>query len=114
MTLSQMSRGAISARLALVLILGVAAQPQTAHALAQPPIPDDPNPRAKLFIEADLDAGLHLLYELKFEEARAQIVAWERTHSNEPVGPALEAAADLFEQFYRQGVLTSDFFLNDQ
>ena len=36
-----------------------------------------------------------------------------KRHPAEPLGPALAAAADLFEEFYRQGVLTSEFFLDD-
>ena len=67
-----------------------------------------------LFIEPDLETGLRLLYGLRFEEARTRIVAWQQKHPAEPVGPALEAAADLFEQFYRKGVLTSEFFLDDK
>lgn len=69
---------------------------------------------ASLSIEPDLDAGLHLMYELKFDEARAQLASWQRRHPAEPMGSALEAAAYLFEQFYRKGVLTSEFFLDDK
>lgn len=62
----------------------------------------------------EFDAGFRLLYELKFGPAREQFTAWERQNPEDPLGPALEAAADLFEEFYRQGVLTSDFFLDDR
>jgi hypothetical protein len=62
----------------------------------------------------ELDAGFHLLYELKPEEARAQFDAWQKSHPADPLGSASEAAAYLFEECYRQGVLTSDFFLNNK
>jgi hypothetical protein len=62
----------------------------------------------------EIDAAFHLLYELKFAEARARLGEWERTHPGDPLGPAAEAASDLFEEFYAQGVLTSGFFLNDK
>ena len=62
----------------------------------------------------ELDAGFHLLYELKPEEARAQFAAWQMSHSEDPLGSASEAASYLFEECYRQGVLTSEFFLDDK
>jgi hypothetical protein len=62
----------------------------------------------------EIDAAFHLLYELKFAEARARLGEWERAHPGDPLGPAAEAASDLFEEFYAQGVLTSGFFLNDR
>jgi hypothetical protein len=65
-------------------------------------------------VEPDLDAGFDQLYELRFAEARRQFAAWEQRHPSDPLGAALQAAADLFEQFYRQGVLTSEFFLDDR
>jgi hypothetical protein len=55
-----------------------------------------------------------MLYELKFDEARQRFAKWEQQWPTQPLGPALEAAADLFEEFYRQGVLTSEFFLDDK
>ncbi|HLJ89939.1 MAG TPA: hypothetical protein VKZ53_24235 [Candidatus Angelobacter sp.] len=62
----------------------------------------------------ELDAGFHLLYELKLAEARAHFEAWQKSHPEDPLGSASEAASYLFEECYRQGVLTSDFFLNDR
>ena len=62
----------------------------------------------------ELDAGFRLLYELKPEEARAQFEAWQKSHPEDPLGSAAEAAAYLFEECYRQGVLTSEFFLDDK
>jgi len=62
----------------------------------------------------ELEAGFHLLYELKPEEAHKQFEAWQKSHPQDPLGSASEAAAYLFEECYRQGVLTSEFFLDDK
>ncbi len=62
----------------------------------------------------ELDAGFHLLYELKFEEARNHFEVWQKSHPEDPLGSASEAAAYLFEECYRQGVLTSEFFLDNK
>lgn len=62
----------------------------------------------------ELDAGFRLLYELKFSEARAQFEAWQKSHPQDPLGYASEAASYLFQECYRQGVLTSDFFLDNK
>ena len=61
----------------------------------------------------DIDAGFRLLYELKFEQARAAFQAHQKAQPEDPLGPASEAASYLFDEFYRQGVLTSQFFLDD-
>jgi hypothetical protein len=62
----------------------------------------------------ELDAGFRLLYEMKTAEARAQFETWQKSHPEDPLGSASEAAAYLFEECYRQGVLTSDFFLDNR
>ena len=62
----------------------------------------------------ELDAGFHLLYELKLEEARNQFEAWQKSHPEDPLGSAAEAASYLFEECYRQGVLSSEFFLDNK
>jgi hypothetical protein len=62
----------------------------------------------------ELDAGFHLLYELKPEEARNQFKDWQKSHPEDPLGSASEAASYLFEECYRQGVLTSEFFLDNK
>ena len=61
-----------------------------------------------------LDAGFHLLYELKPADARSQFADWQAIHPGDPLGSASEAASYLFEECYRQGVLTSEFFLDDK
>ncbi|HLJ30586.1 MAG TPA: hypothetical protein VKY85_28030 [Candidatus Angelobacter sp.] len=62
----------------------------------------------------ELDAGFHLLYELKPAEARAHFESWQTSHPQDPLGSASEAASYLFEECYRQGVLTSNFFLDEK
>jgi hypothetical protein len=62
----------------------------------------------------ELDTGFHLLYELKPAEARAQFETWQKSHPEDPLASASEAAAYLFEECYRQGVLTSEFFLDNK
>ena len=61
-----------------------------------------------------LEVGFRLLYELKPEEARNQFEAWQKSHPEDPLGSASEAAAYLFEGCYRHGVVTSEFFLDDK
>jgi hypothetical protein len=61
-----------------------------------------------------LDTGFRLLYELKPEEARATFAAWQASHPEDPLGSAAEEASYLFEECYRQGILTSDYFLDDE
>jgi hypothetical protein len=62
----------------------------------------------------ELEAVFHLLYELKFEEARNQFEAWQKSHPADPLASASEAASYLFEECYRQGVLSAEFFLDDK
>lgn len=62
----------------------------------------------------ELTAGFRLLYEQKFPEARAALLGWDARHSDDPFGHVAVAASYLFEEFYVQGVLTGDFFLDDK
>jgi hypothetical protein len=62
----------------------------------------------------ELTSGFQLLYAQRFPEAREKFKNWEAEHPQEPFGEVAVAASYLFEEFYRQGVLTSDFFLNEE
>jgi hypothetical protein len=73
-----------------------------------------PQARIGVSFVAGLDAGFHLLYQLKVAEARSQFAVWQETHPGDPLGSASEAASYLFEECYRQGILTSEFFLDDK
>jgi hypothetical protein len=60
-----------------------------------------------------LDAGYHSLYNLDFASAQQKFVAWERDHSDNPMGPVSEAAGLLFGELQRLGVLESQFYEDD-
>jgi len=62
----------------------------------------------------ELSEGFRQLYVLQFSEARSTFHAWGDSHPGEPFPQAAIAASYLFEELYRQGVLTSDFFLNEK
>jgi hypothetical protein len=62
----------------------------------------------------ELRAGFDLLYEQKFAEARRGFANWESRNPDQPFGEVAVAASYLFEELSRQGVLTSDFFLNEK
>jgi len=62
----------------------------------------------------ELSAGFHSLYAQNFSRAREQFDDWEAQHPEEPFGEVAVAASYLFEELFRQGVLSSDFFVNDK
>jgi hypothetical protein len=62
----------------------------------------------------ELTSGFHSLYLQNFTEAREKFAAWGSQHSDEPFAQVAIAASYLFEELYRQGVLSSDFFLNEK
>jgi len=62
----------------------------------------------------ELKAAFDLLYQQNFSEARAAFETWEERNPGEPFGEVAVAATYLYEELYRQGVLTSDFFLNEK
>ncbi len=62
----------------------------------------------------ELASGFQSLYVQKFTEAREKFSGWETKHPDEPFGQVAVAASYLFEELYRQGVLSSDFFLNEK
>jgi hypothetical protein len=61
-----------------------------------------------------LDAGFHELYELHFDVARKDFSAYQKENPADPVGEAAEAASYLYEEFDREGVFTSEYFLDDK
>jgi hypothetical protein len=74
-----------------------------------------PDPCAPAFTTIpELSAGFDLLYEQKFTEARDAFANWESRNPEDPFGAVAVAASYLFEELYLQGVLTSDFFLNEK
>ena len=64
--------------------------------------------------DPELSAGFDLLYQQKFAAAREGFASWESRNPEQPFGEVAVAASYLFEELSRQGVLTSDFFLNEK
>ena len=62
----------------------------------------------------ELASGFHLLYTQNFAAGREKFADWESQHPDEPFVQVAVAASYLFEEFYRQDVLSSDFFLNEK
>jgi hypothetical protein len=62
----------------------------------------------------ELMSGFHQLYEQNFQQARETFADWQSLNPQEPFGEIAMGASYLFEEMYRQGVLTSDFFLNEK
>jgi hypothetical protein len=95
---------------AIVLAHAPAARAQETQEPANPPaVPRmEADPSAEM-----LDKGFRALYELKFKEAREQFMRYQKARPDDPLGKVAEAASYLFEEFNDKGVLTSEFFLDD-
>ncbi|MGH9747974.1 MAG: hypothetical protein ACRD59_17915 [Candidatus Acidiferrales bacterium] len=79
---------------------------------------EQPSANREPVIEADptallLDKGFKKLYELDFNGARAEFLEYQKARPEDPMGKAAEAASYLYQQFDTKGILTSEFFLND-
>ena len=61
-----------------------------------------------------LDRGFRQLYDLDFHGARAEFRSYEQSSPADPLAQAALAASYLYEQFNARGVLTSQFFLDDE
>jgi tetratricopeptide (TPR) repeat protein len=83
-------------------------------AAACPGRPDEAAKSPAFTTVAELSSGFHSLYAQNFSEAREKFDNWESQHPEEPFGHVALAASYLFEELYRQGVLSSDFFLNEK
>ena len=95
------------------LLLITALGPGMVEAFAQSPRAAATIGPIQLSDQPEIDAGFRLLYELKFAEARATFAGWGSRHPGEALGPAVEAASYLFQEFDRQNALSSEFFLDD-
>jgi hypothetical protein len=62
---------------------------------------------------AFLATGFQQLYSLDFEGARREFADYEKARPEDPMGKAAEAASYLFQEFNAKGVLSSEFFLDD-
>jgi len=61
-----------------------------------------------------LDLGFHQMYNLQFEEAHKTFREFEQSHPNDPLGPTSNAAAYLYSELDRLGVLEWQLFLDDE
>jgi len=69
---------------------------------------------AILSSSAPLDSGFRQMYNLQFEEAHRTFSAWEQLHPDDPMGPTSDAAAYLFSELDRLGVLQAELFVDDE
>ena len=60
-----------------------------------------------------LNDGYHSLYNLDFVGAHAHFQQWMSSHPEDPLGPASDAAAYLFNEFDRLQVLDIELFADD-
>jgi hypothetical protein len=63
--------------------------------------------------DSPMDAGYRDMYNLEFDAAHRSFQLCEKRNPGDPLGPASEAAADLFSEFNRMHVLESDLFMDD-
>ena len=91
----------IALRLGTGIFLGLAALASRASAadLATPP--------------EELYQGWLKMYDLRFDEAHRIFGDWKQTHPADSLGPASDAAAYLFSELARLGVLESEFFTDN-
>lgn len=61
-----------------------------------------------------LDWGYRQMYDLQFDLAHRTIRSWELSQPDDPMGPTSDAAAFLFSEFDRLGVLQSELFVDEQ
>lgn len=54
------------------------------------------------------------MYDLRFDEAHQIFGRWKQTHPADSLGPASDAAAYLFSELARLGVLESELFTDNQ
>lgn len=104
-------RKLVGARLVLFFFAGVTVVTCACSGAAAAP-PDGESPAFTTVPE--LAEGYHLLYSQKFPEARQAFQTWEDAHADQPFGEVALAASYLFEELYRQNVLSSDFFLDEK
>jgi hypothetical protein len=70
-------------------------------------------PAAIDLVNSPLDNGFRLMYNLDFTRAQQQFTTYQQKHSDDPLGPACQAAGYLFAEFERLGVLESQFYESD-
>jgi hypothetical protein len=61
-----------------------------------------------------MELGYRQMYNLEFEEAHKTFSLWEQTHPEDPMGISSNAAAYLYSEFSRLGILQAEFFADDE
>ena len=61
-----------------------------------------------------IQQGFASMYNLDFAAAHQDFDAWQKLHPDDPMGPACHAAAHLFTEFARLGVLESQLFTDEK
>jgi tetratricopeptide (TPR) repeat protein len=98
--------------LTIATLLGISCSPRlTAH--GRPRAHDEPLGPA-FNSDPQLEQAYRLLYQQQFPQARDNFQKWVDEHPDEPFGYVSLAATYLFQEFFVQNVLTSDYFLNDK
>jgi hypothetical protein len=62
----------------------------------------------------DIYKGWMQMYDLKFDEAHRTFGEWEKSHPDNCLAPASDAAAYLFSELARLGALESELFIDDK
>jgi len=66
------------------------------------------------FLSSPLDLGYRQMYNLQFAEAHRTFEAYERSRPDDPMAPTSRAAAYLFSEFERLGILQTELFVDDE
>jgi len=61
----------------------------------------------------DLYSGWLKMYDLRFDEAHQIFGQWKQNHATDSLGPVSDAAAYLFSELARLGILEAEFFTDD-
>jgi hypothetical protein len=69
--------------------------------------------KASPAVDPVIQHGYRQMYDLDFEGAHKTFATWEREHPTDALGPVSNAAAYLFAEFDRLGILQSEFFVED-
>jgi hypothetical protein len=69
--------------------------------------------QSKLTYPPMLDQGYNDMYNLEFQQAHQVFAQYMQQHPADPMGPVSDAAAYLFSEFHRTGVLDMGLFTND-
>src|SRR3954469_15768566 len=69
---------------------------------------------AALSLDAPLDRGFRQMYNLQFPEAHETFRVYKLAHPDDAMGPTADAAAYLFSEFERLGILQTELFVDDK